>query len=71
MKRLLLGIMSMMLALAASAIDKQYVYTQISQNEGLTATVNCIYKEKDGDVWIGTPTGLYSFNGYSLRHCGA
>ncbi len=71
MKRLLLGIMSMMLALAASAIDKEYVYTQISQNEGLTATVNCIYKEKDGDVWIGTPTGLYSFNGYSLRHCGA
>ena len=71
MKRIVLSIMGLMLALAASAIDKQYVYTQISQNEGLTATVNCIYKEKDGDVWIGTPSGLYSFNGYSLRHCGA
>ena len=71
MKRIVLSIMGLMLALAASATDKQYVYTQISQNEGLTATVNCIYKEKDGDVWIGTPSGLYSFNGYSLRHCGA
>ena len=54
-----------------AAANKQYVYTQIAQNEGLSATVNCIYKEKDGDVWIGTPGGLYSFNGYSLRHCGA
>ena len=52
MKRLVLSITSMMLTFAASAIDKQYVFTQISQNEGLTATVNCIYKEKDGDVWI-------------------
>ena len=71
MKRIVLSIMGLMLALAASATDKQYVYTQISQAKGLTATVNCIYKEKDGDVWIGTPSGLYSFNGYSLRHCGA
>ena len=51
--------------------NKHFVYTQIAQNKGLTATVNCIYKEKDGDVWIGTPSGLYSYNGYTLRHCGA
>ena len=56
---------------AFAAVNKQYVFTQIAQNEGLSATVNCIYKEKDGDVWIGTPSGLYSFNGYSLRHYGA
>ena len=45
------------------AANKQYVYNQIAQSKGLTATVNCIYKEKDGEVWVGTPTGLYSFNG--------
>lgn len=45
---------------------ERYVYRQISQKEGLTSTVNCIYKEKDGDVWIGSPSGLYRFNGYSL-----
>lgn len=71
MKRFAFTITTLMLTFAVFAEDKQYVYTQISQNEGLTATVNCIYKEKDGDVWIGTPTGLYSFNGYSLHHCGA
>ena len=72
MKRL--ALITILLAFCNStfaAANKQYVFTQIAQNEGLTATVNCIYKEKDGDVWIGTPSGLYSFNGYSLRHCGA
>jgi len=47
---------------------EQFIYTQISQKEGLTSTVNCIYKEKDGDVWIGTPNGLYSFNGNMLHN---
>ena len=47
---------------------EQYVFTSISHDEGLNSTVNCIYKEKDGDVWIGTQNGLYSFNGLHLRH---
>jgi ligand-binding sensor domain-containing protein len=55
-------------AVLGAAAKEQYVYTQIAHNEGLTSTVNCIYKEKDGDVWIGTPSGLHSFNGYTLRH---
>jgi len=50
------------------AAKEQYIYTRISRNEGLTSTVNCIYKEKDGDVWLGTPNGLYSFNGNLLHH---
>ena len=66
MKRVILAALLIALALPTTAIDKQYVYTQISQKEGLTSTVNCIFKEKDGAVWIGTPNGLYSFNGYSL-----
>ena len=71
MKRLILTALFAISTFSLSAIDKQYVYTQISQQEGLTATVNCIYKEKDGAVWIGTPNGLYSFNGYSLNHYGS
>ena len=49
------------------AAKENYIYRQISQKEGFTSTVNCIYKEKDGDVWIGSPSGLYRFNGYSLH----
>ena len=62
-----------LLAIAMTMVraKEQYVYTQISREEGLNSTVNCIYKEKDGDVWIGTPTGLYSFDGYTLKgHAG-
>ena len=50
------------------AAKEQFIYTQISQHEGLTSTVNCIYKEKDGNVWLGTPNGLYSFNGNILHN---
>lgn len=58
-----------LLTFLASAISAQenYIFTSISKKEGLTSTVNSIYKEKDGDVWVGTPNGLYSFNGHSLR----
>ena len=68
MKRLTLFLLSVSLTTVLAAHDKQYVYTQISKAEGLTSTVNSIYKEKDGPVWIGTPNGLYSFNGYKLNN---
>lgn len=68
MKRFALSIILLTSFLCLSATDKRYVYNQIAQNEGLSSTVNCIYKERDGDVWIGTPNGLYRFNGYTLKH---
>ena len=68
MKRIALTLLLLTAALCTFAAGKQYVYTQIALKEGLTSTVNSICKEKDGDVWIGTPSGLYSFDGYSLKH---
>lgn len=69
MKRLFFILYALLTASAAVLSGKeQFIYTQISRKEGLTSTVNCIYKEKDGDVWLGTPNGLYRFNGYELIH---
>lgn len=68
MKRLFLITALFFIILMPSVAGDRYVYTQISQPEGLTSTVNTIYKEKDGRVWIGTPNGLYSYNGYSLSN---
>ena len=69
MKRLFFILYALLTASAAVLSGKeQLIYTQISRKEGLTSTVNCIYKEKDGDVWLGTPNGLYRFNGYELIH---
>ena len=48
---------------------EQLIYTRISQNEGLSSTINCIYKELHGDIWLGGSNGLYSFNGNILRYC--
>ena len=47
---------------------EQFIYTRISTREGLASTINSIYKEKDGDVWLGTPKGLYTFNGHRIKH---
>ncbi len=68
MKRLFLATVISVLTLPALHAKDQYVYTTISQKEGLTATVNSICKEKDGDIWIGAPNGLYRFDGYSLKN---
>ena len=67
MKRLILCLHILFAALSLTA-GEQYIYTKISNQNGLASTVNCIYKEKDGAVWLGTPRGLYSFNGYNIKH---
>lgn len=68
MKRLLFISSLLLASFLTIGAKEQFIYTQISRNEGLTSTVNCIYKEKNGDVWFGTPGGLYRFNGYDFRH---
>ena len=67
MKKVFAIIAFMSLILTESWAKEQYIFTQISHNEGFTSTVNCIYKEKDGKVWLGSPAGLYSFDGYNLK----
>lgn len=68
MKKIFAIIVLFSMSITCSWAKEQYIFTQISHNEGFTSTVNCIYKEKDGKVWIGSPAGLYSFDGYSLKH---
>lgn len=68
MKKNLATITFSILSIISISAKDQFIYKQISRKEGFTSTVNCIYKEQDGDVWLGTPNGLYNFNGYHLRH---
>ncbi len=67
MKRLLTTLIFLISAVYFGNSKERFIYKQISQKDGLTSSVNCIYKEKDGNVWIGTPNGLYTFNGHELR----
>lgn len=68
MKRLFLSAVIMALTFWSALSKEQYIYTQISQKYGLSATVNSIFKEKQGEVWIGTPSGLFRFNGSTLHN---
>ncbi len=68
MKRLLIAIATIIISTTTAHSKEQLIYTSISKNDGLNSTVNCIFKEKAGEVWIGSPNGLYTFNGYDLKH---
>lgn len=46
---------------------EQLIFTQLSQKDGLSTTVNNIFMEDQGDAWISTPGGLFHFNG-SILH---
>ena len=68
MKKILFFLILTIASQVLSSGKEQYLYTQISQNKGLTSAVNCIHKEPYKDVWVGAGNGLYRFNGYDLRH---
>lgn len=44
-----------------------YYFKQISVKEGLPSTVTSIYDDQNGLVWIGTPYGIYRFDGEKLK----
>ena len=67
MKRFSIIATLILLCLCRISAKEQYIYKKFSHNEGLTSTINCIYKEKDGLLWLGTPNGLYTFNGQDIR----
>ena len=67
MKRLLTTLILLLSVIDYGHSKERFIYKQISQKDGLTSAVNSIYKEKDGNVWLGTPNGLYTFNGHDLR----
>ena len=67
MKRIVSVLYILFIAAYSLTAAEQFIYKRISHQEGLTSTVNSIFKEKDGDVWLGTPKGLYTFNGHELK----
>lgn len=43
-------------------------FSQISTNQGLSqGTVNCIIKDSQGFIWIGTNDGLNKYDGYEFK----
>ena len=68
MKKILALIITLFISGTYLSAREQYIYTQISHDEGLTSTINSIFKKEDGHLWIGSQNGLFRFNGTTLRH---
>ena len=68
MKKTVSFIILLLQFVLATSAREQYIYSRISQKEGLTSAINSIHNEIGGDLWIGTQNGLYRFNGNVLKH---
>ena len=56
----------LMLPLAAAAV---YLFKTLDARNGLTISqINCVMKDSRGYIWLGTPSGLYRFDGYKFRN---
>ena len=59
-------LIALMLPLATSA---DYLFKTLDARNGLTSSqINCITKDSRGFIWLGTPAGLYRFDGYIFKH---
>lgn len=64
-KRLSLALLLILPIVAAA----DYLFKTLDARDGLTSSqVNCILKDSHGYVWLGTPAGLYRFDGYTFRN---
>jgi ligand-binding sensor domain-containing protein len=60
-------------ATAAFALDPQksitqFVHTAWTEKDGAPADIEAITRTKDGYLWLGTPSDLFSFDGIRFAH---
>lgn len=67
-RRLAVGLLfTQIISISAICQQVELKFEHISTDQGLsTGTVNCVYKDSDGFVWIGTIDGLNLYDGYEL-----
>jgi signal transduction histidine kinase/ligand-binding sensor domain-containing protein/DNA-binding response OmpR family regulator len=54
--------------LALQAQSGQYQFAHLDINNGLSHNnVTCFFKDRKGFLWIGTPSGLNRFDGYTVK----
>ena len=64
LKKLLI-ILMLAMPIAAAGI---YLFKTLDVRNGLTSSqINCILKDSRGYVWMGTPAGLYRYDGYTFK----
>ena len=65
LKRILLVLM-LAVPLAAAGV---YLFKTLDARSGLTISqINCVLKDSRGYMWLGTPAGLYRYDGYTFHN---
>ena len=65
LKKVLISIMLMIPLMASS----DSMFKSLDARSGLTSSqINCILKDSRGFIWLGTPAGLYRYDGYIFKH---
>lgn len=65
LRRILLALL-LALPLAVAGV---YLFKTLDARNGLTSSqINCVLKDSRGYVWLGTPAGLYRYDGYTLHN---
>lgn len=68
MKRYIYWIVVFLTILNSALAEREYYFKQISLEEGLSGTtVKCVTTDYKGLLWIGTPSGLNSFDREQIR----
>lgn len=62
------GILIIIFSICLNAKSQEFKFDHLNTNDGLSqGTVNCVYQDKKGFVWIGTNDGLNRYDAYSFR----
>ncbi len=62
-----LAIFGIMYSVNSFSQEKDYQFDQLTIQDGLSNnTVNCIFQDSDGFIWVGTDDGLNKFDGYNF-----
>ncbi|MBP3512082.1 MAG: helix-turn-helix domain-containing protein [Prevotella sp.] len=65
LKKVLIMIMALLPLYAAGV----YMFKTLDARNGLNSSqINCVLKDSRGFVWLGTPAGLYRYDGYTFRN---
>ena len=65
LRKILFAFLLILPLMAAGA----YLFKTLDTRNGLTISqINCILKDSRGYIWLGTPGGLYRYDGYTFRN---
>jgi len=62
------GLVLLLFAVSAQASERRYYFDDADSERGLAShSVNAIFQDRAGFIWIGTESGLHQYDGYAYQ----